>query len=159
MTRWGTTRPEFESPRLNDAWVRAQGVWRALAGTRPEVMVPSVVAFLDAVREAALRQRLSGGQTDWAALASDLRAAEEPLRTLLEDLADLLTETVELVEGLARNAEASKRRRADAGEGGARGKRSDDRAEEATTSAQTRTRSSGSAGTNEHRRAPGQETT
>lgn len=138
MTRWGVTRPEFEAPDVTDAWVRAQGIWRAVAGSRRDIAMPSVVDFLDAVREAAFRQRLSLGPTEWSSLACDLRAAAEPLCMLLEDLAEALTELVELVDERARDTGATERRPADAGEGGARGTRGDDRAEEAALSAETR---------------------
>jgi hypothetical protein len=131
-------RPALEAPEVADAWVRAHGIWKALAGSRREVAIPSVIDFLDAVREAALRQRLSLGPAEWASLARDLRAAAEPLCTLLEDLADALAELVELADEVARDTSASERWPADAGEGGARGTRGDDRAEEAAPSAETR---------------------
>jgi hypothetical protein len=138
VTRWGVRRPEVEAPDVADAWVRAQGIWKTLAGSRPEVTLPSVIDVLDAAREAALRQRLSLGPAEWSSMARDLRAAAEPLCTLLEDLAAALDELVELIEEQARDTGATKRRSADAGEGGARGTRGDDRAEEAAPSAQTR---------------------
>lgn len=71
--------------------------------------MPSVIDFLGAVREAALRQRLSLGPAEWASLARDLRAAAEPLCTLLEDLADALAELVELADEVARDTSASER--------------------------------------------------
>jgi hypothetical protein len=138
VTRCGPTRPDFEAPDIGQAWVRAYAIWRALAGARHELAMPSVIDFLAAVREAAVRQRLSLGPADWPSLADDLRAAAPPLRTLVEDLADALDELVELVEERARDTSATERRPADAGEGGARGTRGDDRAEEAEPSAETR---------------------